>query len=95
MIRRGFSNLVLILIVAGVGVIIALVLGLVDLANFGKQVRLTGPAIKEEIDSQVESLRAVGTSDKVGDIEKDLTETNLETTDSELTEVDRELEESF
>lgn len=86
--RKGFSTLLIIVAVAVVGVVAILAFGVFDVGKLKTQV--LQPKVTE--DQTLTQLEAVGTSDEVPDIEKDLLNTDLETIDAEISDVDRELQ---
>lgn len=74
---RGFSTLLAIIAVAVIGLAAVLAFGVFQ-----------EPAVVE--DQKLKELETVSTSDELPDIERDINETNLETLDVELSEVDKE-----
>lgn len=90
-VRSGFSSLLIIVAVVVIGVFAVLVFGVLDLAKI-KTPEVPKPSISVGKDAQVEKLSTLGTSDEVSDIEKYLNETNLDTLDTELSDVDRDAE---
>ncbi|MBI3283010.1 hypothetical protein HYZ70_02940 [Candidatus Curtissbacteria bacterium] len=78
------------ILVAAAVVLVVLVLafGIFDTGEFKKKVE----APKAAEDQQVEALLKISASDEVADIEKDINQTNLDTIDVELSEVEKEAE---
>ena len=85
-VRSGFSTLLIIVFVAIVGVMAVLAFSFLDVSK--KTEVTTGPA---EMDQQIKQLQTLSTSDEVPDIEKDLSSTNIDSLDSDLTDVDKDL----
>lgn len=87
-VKRGFSTLWIIMAVAVIFVVAILAFGVFDVGKLKTQV--LQPKVTE--DQILTQLKAVGTSDEVPDIEKDLLNTDLETLDAEIGEIDRDLQ---
>lgn len=86
-VRNGFSAPIIIIMVALVAVVVLALL----VFDVGK---LKTPILQPRVtdDRILEELKTVGTSDEVQDIEKDLVDTDLETIDAEISEVDRDVQ---
>lgn len=82
--KKGFSTLLIILGAAVVFIAAVLAFGVMS----GKK-ETEKPKVAE--DKQVEALKTLSTSDEVPDIEKDLNDTDLETLDVELLEIEKEV----
>ncbi|OGD92403.1 hypothetical protein A2697_00245 [Candidatus Curtissbacteria bacterium RIFCSPHIGHO2_01_FULL_41_44] len=87
-VERGFSGLMLIIIVAVIGVVAFFAFGIL---NIGKQ-GIPVPQIPDVIeDQQVKNLQKQSSSDELPFIEKDLESTNLEDLDQGIDEVSKSL----
>lgn len=85
---KGFSTLLIIVAVAVVGMAAVLAIGVFDVGQL--KTKVLQPKVAE--DKILMQLKAVGTSDEVPDIESDLLNTDLETIDAEISDVDRDLQ---
>lgn len=83
---RGFSTLLIIIVVAVMGIAAVLAFGVFDAGKLKRTVQ--EPSVGQ--DQQLKELETVSTSDEVPDIERDINETNLETIDVELSEIEKE-----
>lgn len=82
---RGFSTLWLVVGIAVVGVI------LVAIVASGGKLKVSPPAA-QQIDTQVESLQKLSTSDEVTTIEAEAESTDLGNLDSELGDIEQDLD---
>ena len=87
-VRKGFSALIIILIVAIVGIGAVAAFGVLNVGDIKKS---TPTQINQTVDDQqVRDLQILGSSDKVSDIEKDLNDTKLNEIDQELPQIEND-----
>ena len=86
--NSGFSPLFIILIVAAIGVVALLALGVLDLGNINR----SKPAEVSQVDEDpmLGELKVLGASDQISVIEKDLNDTKLNIVDQELPQIDKD-----
>ena len=86
--RRGFSTLIIILIVAVIGVVALLAFGVLDLGNINRSKPAEVSQVNE--DPMLGELKVLGASDQISVIEKDLNNTKLNIVDQELPQIDKD-----
>ena len=85
--KPGVAPLIGFLIIAIVGfVLISLIKNNIDKVDFESGINY----LRVGEDPQVKSLKVLGASDKVSDIERDLNSTKLDKLDEELPQIDRD-----
>lgn len=91
---KGSATIIVILI----GILILSLIIIYAVVGFGlgqgslDKARNVGVGPQPPTDAQIEALNSQSSSDEIGSIEKDLSETNIDDLDGELEQVDRELQ---
>lgn len=87
--RDATFNMLVVLAVAVIGLVAIIFFGILGQDKFQRQSLLPSPGA--EVDQQVQDLGELSFSDEIGDIEKDLNNTNIESLDQGISEVDASL----
>jgi len=86
--KKGFSMMFMVIIAA---VVILGLLAIFAASNMKYGVNPQPGAKQVEVDEQVRALNEQSSSDEVGDIEKDITETNVDIIDYDLGEINSDI----
>lgn len=87
--KKGFSVMFMVIIAA---VVILGLAAIFTLSNMKYNVSTQPDAKQVEVDGQVKALDTQSSSDEIGDIEKDIKDTNLDILDEDLVEINSDIE---